>query len=61
MFDFYRIEKNGVGPYIYSDENDFHWMEYNHHDCEFTPPIDDDQGFSVNEHFIYNYNARKKM
>ena len=58
MFEFYRVEKDGIGPYIYQDENNFFWMEYNHHDCEFTPAIHDDTGFSSEDRMEYDLNCR---
>ena len=35
-------------------------MEYDHHDCEYTPPIHSDKGFNSEDRMIYDLNSRKK-
>ena len=58
MHKFIRIEKDELGPYVYADEYDFDWMVHNHHDCEFTPSIQFDSGFTSEDKMIYELNAR---
>lgn len=60
MQEFIRVEKDGIGPYSYSDEYGFDWMTYDHHDCIYTPPIHDDSGFTSEDKMIYDLNCRKK-